>query len=77
MANYPHPVFGWQSHRLADLSSEALNELREAVENDPASANPARAAGKSIYLYTPAARRKLKALAWAVTHKLREKKATA
>lgn len=70
MAKYPHPVFGWKPYRLADLPMEALAELRAFVIADPVSANPDHAAGKSIYLYAPAARQKLDALAWAVTQKM-------
>lgn len=66
----PH-TFGWKAWKLADLSFAELNELREGVQNDPKNQNPP----GSFYLYTPAARRKLDALAWAVTHKLRERKA--
>ncbi len=70
---YPAPTCGWKAHKLADLEMEQLNSLRIAVETDPASANPNR---RSIYLYTPAARKKLDALAWAVTHKLKERAAS-
>lgn len=69
---YPHPVFGWQAPKLADLSFEQINELRLAVVADPASANPAHKAGKSIYLYTKSAMKKLDALAWAVFYKKQE-----
>jgi len=69
-ASYPHPVFGWDAARLSDLPLPALVELRAFIVENPANANPEHAAGRSIYLYTPSARRKLDALAWAVTHKL-------
>lgn len=69
---YSLPVLGWSPTRLSDYSFEQLNTLRREVESDPASANPGHAAGTSINLYTPAARRRLDALAWAVTHKLKE-----
>lgn len=72
MSRYPVPVFGWQAWRLSDHSFEDLNALRLIVESE--GANPAHAAGNSIYLYTPEARRKLDALAWAVSVKLKEKR---
>lgn len=62
--------FGWKAWKLADLSFAELNELRESVTNDPANRNPP----GSFWLYTPKARKKLDALAWAVTYKLREGK---
>ncbi len=46
--------------------------MRDAVTSDPKNANPEHAAGRSIYLYTPAARKRLDELAWAVTYKLRQ-----
>lgn len=65
------PVLGWCPVKLSDAYSfDQLNALRLEVE--AAGANPEHAAGRSINLYTPAARRKLDALAWAVTHKLKE-----
>jgi hypothetical protein len=64
--------FGWDRVRLSEHSLDDLARLRRSVEDDPASANPDHAAGRSVFLYTPAARRKLDALAWAVTHRLRE-----
>lgn len=63
-------VFGWDATKLADLSFAELEALRQAVITDPANANPEHTAGRSIYLYTTSARRKLDALAWAVTYKL-------
>jgi len=71
---YPYPVFGWKAAKLADLSFEQLTELRQCVTDDPVSANPAHAKGRSIFLYTPAARQKLDALAWAVTIKRNEQR---
>lgn len=72
---YPVATFGWDFTKLSAHSFEDLNALRLAVQADPASANPAHASGRSIFLYTAAARRKLDALAWAVTTKLAEKRA--
>lgn len=70
---YSLPVLGWSATRLSDAYTfEQLNSLRLEVE--AAGANPRHATGQEINLYTPAARRKLDALAWAVTHKLKEKK---
>jgi hypothetical protein len=69
--------FGWDAPKLSDLSLDELNELRLSVTNDPASRNPDHLAGKSIYIHSKSARRKLDALAWAVTIKLNEKRAAA
>ena len=61
---------------MADAYSfEELNALRIEVESAPESRNPAHLAGRSILIYSPAAMRKLDALAWAVTYKLAERKA--
>ena len=66
----------WKATKLADAYSLAeLETLRQSVVGDPRSANPAHAAGKSVYLYTAAARRKLDALAWAVTYRLAAQRA--
>lgn len=71
------PVLGWQAVRLSNAYSlDQLNTLRLEVQGDPEAANPAHAAGRDINLYTKGARRKLDALAWAVTHKLAEARAT-
>lgn len=68
---YPWPTLGWCPVRLSDAYSfEQLNDLRLAVQEDPANQRPAGAA--TIHLYTKSARKKLDALAWAVTHKLKE-----
>lgn len=72
-SRYPVKTFGWNQARLSDHSMEDLQALRRAVEEDPASANPQHATGQSIYLFTPEARRKLDAIAWAIATKLREK----
>lgn len=78
MIKHSLPVLGWKPTRLADAYSlEQLNALRLEVERNPESANPAHAAGRDINLYTPTARRKLDALAWAVTHRLQSAKAAA
>lgn len=55
-----------------------LVAMAEKVRADPDSANPGYARG-SIYLYKPAARRKLDAIGWAITYHLADlkKKATA
>lgn len=69
------PIFGWSAPKLADAYSLAqLDALRLEIENDPANANPRHAAGRDIYLYTPAARRKLTALSWAVSYKLADER---
>lgn len=66
--------FSWDAPKLSGLSFDELNELRLSVTNDPASRNPEHLAGKSLYIHNKAARRKLDALAWAVTIKLNEKR---
>lgn len=66
----------WNPVRLADENTpEQLHELRESITNDPVNANPAHASGLSIYLHTPEARRKLDAIAWAVTHQIAARRA--
>jgi hypothetical protein len=65
----------WNAVRLADENSlEQLEALRRSIVDDPANANPAHATGRSIFLYAPAAQRKLDALAHAVTMKLAERR---
>ena len=77
-AKLPFPVYGWKPVQLANnLSPDQLQTLRRAVETDPASSNPAHANGDSIFLYTVAARRKLDAIAWAITFQLAEQKRSA
>lgn len=53
--------------RLAKLTMDQLLEKRRAIETDPANSNKN---PRSIYLYTPAAQRKLDNIAWAITYKL-------
>lgn len=60
-------VHSWDAVKLADVYSQ--NELAKAITEihaDPAAANPAHAAGKSINLYTPAAQKRTDALGWAI-----------
>ncbi len=71
------PVYGWKAWKLSDLSFEDLSTLRETIINDPKNHAPRNAHGhprSGIYLYTPAARRKLDALSWAVTYKIQERR---
>jgi len=73
-AKYPYRVFGWNPAKLCDYSYEQLNELRHAIEGDPANRNPP----GSFYLFTAEARRKTDALSWAIYHKQQaEKRAVA
>jgi hypothetical protein len=65
---YPK-TFGWNAVKLSEHSYADITILRMMVQTDPKSANPS---GSSIYLYTPAAQRKLDALAWAVFYKQQE-----
>lgn len=76
MPRYPHPTLGWDAVALSDYSLPQLNDLRESIVDDPANANPAHAAGRDIYLYTKAARKKLDALSWAVTYRLKAARAS-
>lgn len=55
--------------RLQALTMDELQARRVAVQNDPKSQNPLHSK-RSIYLYTPAANRKLDDIAWAISHKL-------
>ncbi|WP_313453308.1 methyltransferase domain-containing protein [Stutzerimonas nitrititolerans] len=71
--------FGWDAVKLSDLSMEDLATLREQVQAEHA--NPRDATGRylesgqpSLYLYDKKGRWKLDKLAWAVTHKLAEKR---
>lgn len=59
--------FGWDACRLAD--EYAPSDLAAAVleiHRDPANANPDHASGKSIYLLTKVARKRIDALTWAI-----------
>lgn len=57
--------------KLADTKSfEELETMRVAITSDPANAMPAR----SLYLYTPKARKKLDELSWAVYYKLQARR---
>lgn len=67
------PTFGWKAYKLADLSFADLETLRLRIVADPKNHTPRDDKGRpvrGIWLYTPAARKKLDALAWAVTYKL-------
>lgn len=65
--------YGWDAVKLADAYGlKELAELRERVVTDPASACPQYAAGKSLYPLTAKARKRLQAIAWAVTYVIRE-----
>lgn len=63
---YPHKVYGWDSVNLSDLTLTQLNELRDAIIE-----NPANREESGVHLYTRSARSKLDALSWAVYHKSR------
>ncbi len=73
-----HGVFGWRATDLARAYSvKELADIAEAVESEPGTRTPADAAGHpidTIWVYTPAARKKLDALSWAVTYRLREER---
>ncbi len=53
----------YQCHDLA-----ALQAMRVAVEQDPAN----RAAPGGLYLYTPKARKRLEAIAWAIFYHMKD-----
>jgi hypothetical protein len=75
MGKYSHPVHGWDAVRLyRNLTMPQLTELLQALYADPANANPAHAAGHDIHLYTKSSRRKMDAIAWAITYHLKDKK---
>lgn len=58
---------------LSDLSMDELHARQQAIMADPKNRNPKHATG-SIFLYTASARKKLDAIAWAITYKLSESK---
>lgn len=67
------PTFGWKGYKLADLSFADLDLLRLQIIANPKNHTPRDAKGhpvRGVWLYTPTARKKLEALAWAVTYKL-------
>ena len=71
--------FGWDSVKLADLTYEQLDTLRKQVEAEHV--NPKDSEGRyvengkqTIYVYDAKGRKKLDALSWAVTHKLKDDK---
>lgn len=68
--------YGWDAVQLAsNLTMEELVALQTEVQNDPKSKNPDHdGPTKSIWLYTKPARKKLDAIAWAITYKLQERK---
>ena len=67
-------TFGWDAVKLSQYSLADLNALRLSVESDPNNRNPD---GGSLYIHSKSARRKLDALAWAVTYRMAEDRATA
>lgn len=71
--------FGWDSAKLADLTYDQLDTLRKQVESEHV--NPKDSEGRyvengkrTIYVYDAKGRKKLDALSWAVTHKLKDDK---
>ena len=60
-------VFGWDPVRLADhYAPDELSAAIMQLHADPANANPAHAAGRSINLYTKTTDKRTSALAWAI-----------
>lgn len=71
-------TYGWSAPRLSDAySTTELTEWMAEIAADPASANPDHAAGRSIQLYTAAARRKMDALGWAASYRMKEARESA
>jgi hypothetical protein len=63
-------TYGWNAVKLSDAYSlEELYELRKSITEDPSNAN----SDGSIYLYTKAARKKLDAIGYAVSYKIKER----
>lgn len=75
MSDYRHRVYGWKPYELSKhLTVSQLIELDEDVRHDPRSANPEHAAGRSIYIYTRAARKRMEAIGWAITHHIQRRR---
>ena len=67
----PRGVFGWKGWRLADAYDlPELNAIREAVEKEPGARRPE--AERSLYIFTAPTMKRLDALSWAVTYRLRK-----
>jgi hypothetical protein len=67
-------VFGWDAVKLSDAYT--ANELAAAIQElhaDPDNANPAHAAGKSIYLYTRQTMKRTDALGWAIFYRQQDR----
>ncbi|WP_420478282.1 hypothetical protein [Brevundimonas sp. FT23028] len=65
-------TYGWSPARLSDAYTTAeLTAWLQELSSDPANANPDHAAGRSVYLHSQAARRKMDALSWAITHRMK------
>lgn len=63
-------VFGWDASKLSDAyTSKELGLAITQLHADPQNANPAHASGESVYLYTPATRKRTSALAMAVQYR--------
>lgn len=67
--------YGWDAPKLADAyTMEELTALRLEVEAEPKNRNPVDANGrpvKTIWIFTKPAQRKLDAIAWAITFKIK------
>ncbi len=55
-------------------SMEALTAMQQAICDDPACRNPEKG---SIWIYTPAARKKLADIAWAIRYHMEDRQAAA
>lgn len=66
-------TYGYNACKMADnMTFEELTAMANRLRDDPANANPQHANGNSIYLYTKATHKRLDAIAWAITYKLKE-----
>jgi hypothetical protein len=70
----PTRNFGWDAVKLSNAySTDELNAMYRVLARDPAGHNPEHAQGQSIHIYTPSTRKKMDAIAWAITYHLKDK----
>lgn len=55
-------------------SIEELQKMDQAIRDDPKNHNPEHLVGKSIWIYTKQARKKMDAIGWAITWHLRDRR---
>lgn len=67
--------FGWDAVKLANAySADELSKMIVNIMEDPENENPDYRAGKSLYIYSKSARKKLDALGLAIYHHKKSKK---